>query len=314
MPLMLVHSSCICERGRQFVPGVITALSELTNRYGYSCFVYGDALENWAEMALERERVVLKKFGESALPAEPERQPIEVLPSVCIAYHHPNDELDIPKDCLFVEFGTEGAIDWHEILTSVLLPIREASVERVTHETEVYVRLVLDGRGESEVNTGIGFFDHMLDQVARHSLCDLQIRCKGDLHVDEHHSIEDTGLALGQAFREALGNKCGVERYGFVLPMDESVATVALDFSGRSCLEWRVELKRERIGELPTEMVKHFFKSFCDTAGVTLYIHAEGENEHHKVEGVFKAFAKSIRQAVSRDRYVLRIPSTKGIL
>lgn len=204
--------------------------------------------------------------------------------------------------------------DWEKIYQFLRLPERKAEVKRRTHETEIEIRLNLDGQGRSDVQTGLGFFDHMLDQLAKHSGADLYLRTQGDLHVDEHHTIEDTAIALGEAFHQALGDKRGVQRYGFLLPMDDVLAQVAIDFSGRSWLVWEAEFRREKIGEMPTEMFYHFFKSFCDSARANLNVKAEGTNEHHKIEAIFKAVAKSIRQAVSRDANRMEIPSTKGIL
>ncbi len=204
--------------------------------------------------------------------------------------------------------------DWAEIYHFLRFPERVAEVRRQTGETDVQVRLNLDGTGQTTIHTGLGFFDHMLQQVARHSGCDLTIQVNGDLHVDEHHTIEDTALALGEAYRRALGNKRGIERYGFLLPMDDSLAQVALDFSGRSWLVWEVDFRREKVGDVPTEMFRHFFKSFCDAAGCNLHVRASGENEHHKIEAVFKSFARSLRMAVRRDRGAQQIPSTKGVL
>ncbi len=191
---------------------------------------------------------------------------------------------------------------------------REAVVRRVTKETEVYVALALDGRGETDIECGIGFLDHMLEQLARHSLCDLTLSVRGDLRVDAHHTVEDAALALGEAFSLALGEKRGIERYGFMLPMDESLARVAVDFSGRSYLVWDASFARERIGEMPTELFPHFFKSFCDAAGCNLNIQVRGENEHHKIEAIFKAVGRSIRQAVRHDPWKSDVPSTKGSL
>lgn len=191
---------------------------------------------------------------------------------------------------------------------------RTAKVVRKTSETEIQIEVNLDGTGKSNISTGIGFFDHMLSQIARHSGADLSITCKGDLEIDEHHSIEDTALALGEAFTKSLGDKRGIERYGFLLPMDESLAQVAIDFSGRPWLEWNADFKREKIGEMPTEMFKHFFKSFCDTARCNLNIKAEGDNEHHKIESIFKAFARSVGQACKKSATNNIIPSTKGVL
>jgi len=192
---------------------------------------------------------------------------------------------------------------------------RKAHVKRKTKETDIEISLALNGSGASKISTGLHFFDHMLDQIARHSLCDLTITTKGDLHIDEHHTIEDTALALGEAFKKALGDKRGVERYGFCLPMDDALAQVGIDFGGRPWCVWNVNFKRERIGDVPTEMFFHFFKSFSDTAFCNLNVSAEGENEHHKIESIFKAFAKAIKMAVRFDeRNASILPSTKGVL
>ncbi|CAG5071116.1 Histidine biosynthesis bifunctional protein HisB [Dyadobacter sp. CECT 9623] len=205
--------------------------------------------------------------------------------------------------------------DWDSIYEHIKLPSRKASVERNTKETQIRIDLNLDGSGRSEIHTGLGFFDHMLDQLARHSGADLTIRVEGDLHIDEHHTIEDTALALGEAYRQAIGDKRGINRYGFLLPMDEALAQVAIDFSGRPWIVWDAEFKREKIGEMPTEMFFHFFKSFSDTSLSNLNIKVEGDNEHHKIESIFKAFAKAIKMAVRRDLKALDfMPSTKGVL
>jgi len=205
--------------------------------------------------------------------------------------------------------------DWDEIYEFLKLPARRATIERNTKETQITVELNLDGRGRSDIHTRLGFFDHMLDQVAKHSGSDLTIRVNGDLHIDEHHTIEDTALALGEAYRRALGDKRGISRYGYLLPMDEALAQVAIDFSGRPWLVWDAEFRREKIGEMPTELFFHFFKSFSDTALCNLNIKVEGQNEHHKIEAIFKAFAKSIKMAVRRDLKELdSLPSTKGVL
>ena len=205
--------------------------------------------------------------------------------------------------------------DWDEIYAFLRLPARTATVERNTKETKIQVTLNLDGTGKAAIHTGIGFFDHMLDQVAKHSGADLTIHVDGDLHIDEHHTIEDTALALGEAYRRALGDKRGISRYGFLLPMDEALAQVGIDFSGRPWLVWSAEFRREKIGDMPTEMFFHFFKSFSDTALCNLNIKVEGDNEHHKIEAIFKAFAKSIKMAVRRDINELdNLPSTKGVL
>lgn len=203
---------------------------------------------------------------------------------------------------------------WKNIYQHLVSHQRLTTVKRVTKETEIVVSLNLDGTGTSSVRTGLGFFDHMLDQVARHSQVDLNVSVKGDLHIDEHHTIEDTALTLGEAFLKTLGDKRGIERYGFCLPMDDCLAQVALDFGGRPWLVWDAEFKREKIGEMPTEMFHHFFKSFSDAARCNLNIKAEGQNEHHKIEAIFKAFAKSVKMAVRKDRDNSQLPTTKGIL
>ncbi len=187
-------------------------------------------------------------------------------------------------------------------------------MKRTTKETDITIEINLDGTGKSDISTGLGFFDHMLDQLSKHGKIDLSIQVKGDLHIDEHHTIEDTALALGEAFQKALGDKRGIERYGFCLPMDDCLAQVAIDFGGRPWLVWEAEFKREKIGEMPTEMFYHFFKSFSDTSKSNLNIKVEGTNEHHKIEAIFKAFAKAIKNAVKREKGNKDLPSTKGTL
>lgn len=203
---------------------------------------------------------------------------------------------------------------WADIYNYLKLPPRIISHQRNTNETKIAVEINLDGTGNANNRTGLPFFDHMLDQIAGHGNIDLAIACEGDLHIDEHHSIEDTGIALGEAMAKALGDKRGIERYGFLLPMDDCLAQVAIDFSGRNWIVWEADFKREKIGEMPTEMFFHFFKSFSDAAKCNLNIKAEGENEHHKIESIFKAFAKAIKMAVKRDANNNSLPSTKGIL
>ncbi|WP_035678315.1 bifunctional histidinol-phosphatase/imidazoleglycerol-phosphate dehydratase HisB [Flavobacterium limnosediminis] len=203
---------------------------------------------------------------------------------------------------------------WKAIYEFLKLKERSASIIRKTNETDISITVNLDGTGKSNINTGLVFFDHMLDQIARHGQIDLDIQVKGDLEVDEHHTIEDTAIALGEVFAKALGNKLGIERYGFCLPMDDCLAQVAIDFGGRNWLVWEAEFKREMIGQMPTEMFFHFFKSFTDGAKANLNIKAEGTNEHHKIEAVFKAFAKAIKAAVKRDTEKMILPSTKGML
>ena len=204
--------------------------------------------------------------------------------------------------------------DWQKIYEFLKLKERTASISRKTNETDIEIELNLDGTGKSDIKTGLAFFDHMLDQLARHGAMDLKIHVDGDLEVDEHHTIEDTAIALGEVFSKALSNKLGIERYGFCLPMDDCLAQVAIDFGGRNWLVWEADFKREKIGEMPTEMFYHFFKSFTDGARANLNIKAEGTNEHHKIEAIFKAFAKAIKVAVKRDPDKMVLPSTKGML
>ncbi len=206
------------------------------------------------------------------------------------------------------------ASTWNDIYNFLKLPARLIKKERKTNETDILVELNLDGTGQTNIKTGLNFFDHMLDQLGKHSGIDLKVETKGDTHVDEHHTIEDTGITLGEAFAQALGNKKGIERYGFCLPMDDCLAQVAIDFGGRNWIEWNVEFKREMIGDMPTEMFFHFFKSFSDGAKCNLNIKAEGENEHHKIESIFKALARAIKMAVKRDADKMTLPSTKGTL
>ncbi|MBT8400898.1 MAG: imidazoleglycerol-phosphate dehydratase HisB [Rhodothermia bacterium] len=203
---------------------------------------------------------------------------------------------------------------WARALERFELPDRVATVRRKTSETSIEITVNLDGRGLSEVETGVGFFDHMLEQVARHSRIDISLRAQGDLHIDEHHTIEDVAIVLGEAFRQAVADKRGIERYSFVLPMDEALARVALDLSGRPWLVWEAEFKREKIGDMPTEMVKHFFKSFTDASQSTLNVHCSGENEHHMIESIFKAFGRCLGLSVRRRAGDGLIPSTKGVL
>jgi len=204
--------------------------------------------------------------------------------------------------------------EWEKIYEFLKLGERVFEHRRETKETDIYIKINLDGKGTSKVNTGIAFFDHMLDQIARHGNIDLEVTANGDLHIDEHHTIEDTGIALGEVFLKALGDKRGIERYGFCLPMDDCLAQVAIDFGGRNWIVWDTVFTREKIGEMPTEMFFHFFKSFSDAAKCNLNIKAEGQNEHHKIEAIFKAFAKAIKMAVKRDVHNMVLPSTKGVL
>ena len=223
------------------------------------------------------------------------------------------DEISVKRNELDTFIALESN-DWQQIYEFLKLENRTAELTRNTNETKIYIKLNLDGTGKSDISTGIAFFDHMLDQISRHGNMDLTIQVKGDLEVDEHHTIEDTMIALGEVFAKALGNKLGIERYGFCLPMDDCLAQVAIDFGGRNWLVWDADFKREMVGKMPTEMFYHLFKSFTDGARCNLNIKAEGENEHHKIEGIFKAFAKAIKVAVKRDSEKMILPSTKGML
>lgn len=219
------------------------------------------------------------------------------------------EQVAIKEEVVALETGS-----WQNVFEFLKLGSRRASIHRKTNETDIRIDLNLDGRGRSNIHTGLPFFDHMLDQIARHGGMDMDIQVDGDLHVDEHHTIEDTGIALGETMLKALGDKRGIERYAFTLPMDDCLAQVALDFGGRNWIVWDAKFYREKIGDMPTEMFFHFFKSFSDAAKCNLNIKAEGENEHHKIEAIFKAFAKSIRKAVKRDADYMELPSTKGII
>jgi imidazoleglycerol-phosphate dehydratase/histidinol-phosphatase len=223
------------------------------------------------------------------------------------------DELTVTKDELENYIALETK-DWSAIYEFLKAKDRTGSISRNTNETKIQIDLNLDGTGTSDISTGISFFDHMLDQIARHGQLDLVVNVKGDLEVDEHHTIEDTAIALGEVFAKTLGNKLGIERYGFYLPMDDCLSQVAIDFGGRNWLVWEADFKREMVGKMPTEMFFHFFKSFTDGAKCNLNIKAEGTNEHHKIESIFKAFAKAIKMAIKRDVEKMILPSTKGVL
>ena len=223
------------------------------------------------------------------------------------------DEIKTSKQEIFDSIALTTT-DWSEIYQFLKLKDRVVEIIRNTNETRIYIKLNLDGSGKNDISTGLHFFDHMLDQIGRHGNMDLTIKVDGDLEVDEHHTIEDTMIAFGELFHKALGDKLGIERYGFCLPMDDCLAQVAVDFGGRNWLEWDAEFRREKIGDMPTEMFFHLFKSFTDGAKCNLNIKAEGANEHHKIEGIFKAFAKAMKMAVKRDANKMFLPSTKGML
>lgn len=207
-----------------------------------------------------------------------------------------------------------GGLSWDKISEILFAGERIAEVKRTTKETDIFVRMNLDGKGTCDISTGLGFFDHMLEQIGKHGMIDLTVHTKGDLEVDEHHTIEDTAIAIGECILKALGDKRGIERYGYCLPMDDCLCSAALDFGGRPWLVWDAEFHREKVGEMPTEMFLHFFKSLSDAARMNLNIKAEGQNEHHKIEGIFKALARALKMAVKRDIYKFELPSTKGML
>lgn len=220
---------------------------------------------------------------------------------------------DLPREEL-KQVCALATTDWNRVADFLIGGERKAEVKRTTKETDIYISIDLDGNGKTDISTGLGFFDHMLDQIGKHAGIDLTVHTKGDLQVDEHHTIEDTGIALGECLYKALGDKRGIERYGFCLPMDDCLCQVAIDFGGRSWLVWDADFKREKIGEMPTEMFLHFFKSLSDAAKMNLNVKAEGTNEHHKIEGIFKAFAHALKMAIRRDIYHFELPSSKGVL
>lgn len=221
---------------------------------------------------------------------------------------------ELLKDKGLEEICALATTDWEQIAEFLFAGERKAEVRRTTKETDIHISLNLDGNGSCDIATGLGFFDHMLEQIGKHSGMDLTIHVKGDLEVDEHHTIEDTAIALGECIYRALGSKRGIERYGYALPMDDCLCQVCLDFGGRSWLVWEADFKRERIGEMPTEMFLHFFKSLSDAAKMNLNIKAEGQNEHHKIEGIFKALARALKMAMKRDIYHFELPTSKGML
>ena len=255
----------------------------------------------------------MRKPGTGMVKKYMDEDNVDIAGSYVIGDRESDAQLAENMGCKSLILGKNG-VTWNKIAEILFAGERIAEVHRVTKETDVFVRLNLDGSGKCDVTTGLGFFDHMREQIGHHGMIDITVHTKGDLYVDEHHTIEDTGLALGECILKALGDKRGIERYGFCLPMDDCLCQVALDFGGRPWLVWDAEFKREKIGEMPTEMFFHFFKSLSDAAKMNLNIKAEGTNEHHKIEGIFKALARSLKMAVRRDIYHFQLPSSKGVL
>lgn len=255
----------------------------------------------------------MRKPGIGMLKDYIENPQYDIPGSYVIGDRESDEQLAKNLGCKALILGKDN-MTWDKIAELLFAGERIAEVKRTTKETDIYIKVNLDGTGKSDISTGIGFFDHMLEQISKHGMMDLTIHTKGDLYVDEHHTIEDTGIALGECILKALGDKRGIERYGYCLPMDDCFCQVALDFGGRPWLVWDADFKREKVGEMPTEMFMHFFKSFSDSAKMNLNIKAEGTNEHHKIEGIFKALARSLKMAVRRDIYHYELPSSKGML
>lgn len=327
----------------QFVPGVIGALSFLVRHTDYQLVLVsnqdglgtdsfpesdfwpthnmmldilrGEGVEFLAQhidRSFPHENLPTRKPGIAMLTSYIEDADVDMSNSWVIGDRQTDAQLAENLGCRSLMIGEE--MGWDRIAEILFAGDRTAVVDRKTHETDIHVAIGLDGNGHSNISTGLGFFDHMLEQISRHGNIDVEIVCKGDLHVDEHHTIEDTALALGECLAKALGNKRGIERYGYSLPMDDCLCQVSLDFGGRPWLVWDAEFKREKVGEMPTEMFLHFFKSLSDAARMNLNIRAEGTNEHHKIEGIFKAFARAVKMAVKRDVEHFNLPSSKGML
>lgn len=327
----------------QFLPGAIGALSFLVRHTDYQLVLVsnqdglgtdsypeedfwpthnmmidilrGEGVEFDAQhidRSFPHENLPTRKPGTAMLTSYIDDPEVDMSGSWVIGDRHTDAQLAENLGCRSLIIG-EG-VDWKRIAEILFAGDRTAVVDRKTHETDIHVSVRLDGNGHCNISTGLGFFDHMLEQISRHGNIDVEIVCKGDLHVDEHHTIEDTALALGECLAKALGDKRGIERYGYSLPMDDCLCQVSLDFGGRPWLVWDAEFRREKVGEMPTEMFLHFFKSLSDAARMNLNIKAEGTNEHHKIEGIFKAFARAVKMAVKRDVEHYNLPSSKGVL
>lgn len=326
----------------QFVSGAISALSRIAHKTDYELILVSNQdglgtpsfpedtfwpVHNFIIRTLEGEGIVFKaqhidrSFPQDNLPTRK--------PGTAMLTQYMNGDYDFSRSFvigdretdrqLATNLGCQALIlgedmDWNKIQQIVIGGLRTAIIHRQTKETDILVSLNLDGTGKADIHTGIGFFDHMLEQIARHGMIDLTVKADGDLNVDEHHTIEDTAIVLGQCLDKALKDKRGLRRYGFCLPMDDCLCQTALDLGGRPWLIWNAEFHRERIGDMPTEMFLHFFKSLSDNAKMNLNIKAEGDNEHHKIEGIFKSFARALRMALERDTEHLQLPSSKGML
>ena len=336
----------------EFVPGIFSALKTLINQFDYELVMVsnqdglGTCSYPMESFDLVQEKLIKTLKGEGIEFKEvlidttfPEEKSPNRKPEIGLVKNYLNELLDYDKSFVIGDRLTDlqlaknmnikgillGDIrldtnefkvcsNWVEIVEVIRSNYRTVEYIRKTNETDIQIKISLDGTGRSEISSGIKFFDHMLEQLAKHSGMDLRIKVKGDLDIDEHHTIEDTAIALGETLKKALGNKKGIERYGFTLPMDDCLAQIAIDFGGRPWLVWEADFKREKIGDMPTEMFYHFFKSFSDAAQCNLNIKAEGTNEHHKIESIFKALAKAIKIAIKQDVNSMQIPSTKGVL
>lgn len=304
---VLIKNDANLPAGLPLAEKCIRYLVKIQDELGYSIEFINAGTNNTAEAILQ----LLKREGinfsiSTGVPATG---------LVAVVSENNTDFLKNAEDALVISVtGIAVQERWQYIYDKLTATNRKVVHRRTTRETDILVELNLEGKGEANIDTGLHFFNHMLEQIARHGNIDLHVKAKGDLHIDEHHTIEDTAITLGEAILHALGDKRGIERYGFCLPMDEALAQVAIDFGGRNYIVWDAEFKREKVGDLPTEMFFHFFKSFSDAAKCNLNIKVEGQNEHHKIEAVFKAFAKAIKMAVKKDANNFQLPTTKGVL